>query len=167
MFLTNTELWGMTLSSLVVDYQRLGQTYILHFLSTLLQYFGKLVTDYTASHLRRQCSFILTAVRISYHIYYQQRRGGLRHPWREGLFGQGDTETYRILKFVMGSFGLGSLLLTESGSMLWALGITSLKILGGDFRIPWEWYPTGYLRYGILPIYFLSCVFWPYLQIPD
>jgi hypothetical protein len=58
----------MALCSLVEDYQRLGQNYSLHFLSTFLQYFGKFITDYTASHLRRQVFFIVTVVRTSDHI---------------------------------------------------------------------------------------------------
>ena len=52
-----------------------------------------------------------------------------------GYRGSGASQTYRILKFVLGSFGPDSLLLTE-GSTLRDLGINMLIIIKGPLLNP-------------------------------
>jgi hypothetical protein len=53
------------------------------------------------------------------------------NPRARGYRGSGASQTYRILKFVLGSFGPDSLLLTE-GSTLRDLGINMLIIIRGQ-----------------------------------
>lgn len=65
----------------------------------------------------------------------------------------GGPQTYRILKFVVSSFGLDSVSLTEGssvldGSLLRGMRVTSLIIRGGGGPIEWQvegGFPVGYV----------------------
>jgi hypothetical protein len=48
-----------------------------------------------------------------------QTRTPQTHGVREGWWGQGGAQTYRILKFIVGSFGLDFILLTEGSIQSW------------------------------------------------
>jgi hypothetical protein len=76
-----------------------------------------------------------------------------------GSVGQWGPQTYKKLKFVVGSFGLDFVLLTKrkhSGFLLWDLGVMSLIFIraGWDYQVVGP--PTGYLHpcmYNVLTVF--------------